>query len=377
MERIIKYLCCLLAATLALVACDKEDPEAKRPLRTVLFYFAGDNNLGYYIDQNVEGIKNGISQAGITDGNIVIYTDKRNETPRLFYLKLERGTVREIEIERYEEGQNSATAATLSQIIEKSVRTFPADSYGLVLWSHGTGWLPHKIGNYLRSFGEDNGQSIELNDLADALSPYHFDFLLFDACYMASTEVVYALRNQADYIIGSPTEILAEGFPYQSIVGPMFEPEPDVREIASRFYTYYQEDAGTVSVVKCDELGALADACRPIFSGKTEEELFAVPVEELQIMEYLKKNYHALYDLEDYVSHLAEGEPYETFKRCLEKAVVYKATTPKAVYAYGGGLYLPVNTYSGLSIYVPQADLNSLNEWYKGLDWYQAVYGAL
>ncbi len=41
-------------------------------------------------------------------------------------------------------------------------------------------------------------------------------------------EVAYAFRGCADYIIGSPTEILANGFPYQSIMGDMFKKEADV-----------------------------------------------------------------------------------------------------------------------------------------------------
>ena len=217
---------------------------------------------------------------------------------------------------------------------------------------------------------------MEINDLASALSKYHFDFILFDACYMSCAEVAYAFRGCADYIIGSPTEILANGFPYQSIMGDMFKKEADVVGIATKFYTYYQSEAGTISVMKSDELDELAATCRTLFHDKTESDLFAVPVSELQIMEYLTPNYHALYDFDDYVSRLATEEQYNAFKRSMEKAVIYKATTPKAVYAYPYpyGSYLPVNKYSGLPIYVPQEALPKLNEWYKDLEWYKDVY---
>ena len=79
-------------------------------------------------------------------------------------------------------------------------------------------------------------------------------------------------------------------------------------------------------------------------------------------MEYLTPNYHALYDFDDYVSRLATEEQYNAFERSMEKAVIYKATTPKAVYAYPYpyGSYLPVNKYSGLSIYIPQEALPKL-----------------
>ena len=81
--------------------------------------------------------------------------------------------------------------------------------------------------------------------------------------------------------------------------------------------------------MKSDELDELAATCRTLFHDKTESDLFAVPVSELQIMEYLTPNYHALYDFDDYVSRLATEEQYNAFKRSMEKAVIYKATTPK------------------------------------------------
>ena len=91
-------------------------------------------------------------------------------------------------------------------------------------------------------------------------------------------------------------------------------------------------------------------------------------------MEFLTGNVHALYDCADYVRQLATDAQYAAFQSCLDRAVVYKATTPKSAYAYALGTKLPINRFSGLSIYVPQAELEELNSWYQQLDWYQAVY---
>ncbi|WP_165155848.1 clostripain-related cysteine peptidase [Parabacteroides sp. ZJ-118] len=371
-----------LLSLLSFVACDKEEvviPTAATT-RTVLVYIAGDNSLSGYVSQNLRAIKEGIEREGLNDGNLLIYTDEQNEVPRLFQLKLEADTVRQIVLETYDPDQNSASTETLTRILDKVQGEYPADGYGLVLWSHGTGWLPSDVYRYLRSFGQDGRDNfMEINDLSSALSKYHFDFLLFDACYMSCAEVAYAFRGCTDYMIGSPTEIQAKGFPYQTIMGDMFEKEADVVGMATKFYEYYKDDDypyATISVIKSDALDELVAACRTLFQGKTERDLFAVPAGELQIMEYLTPDYHALYDLDDYVSRLAAGEPYDAFKRSLEKAVIYKAATPKAIYAYPypGGSYLPIHTYSGLSIYVPQEALPELNEWYKDLEWYKDVY---
>ena len=278
-------------------------------------------------------------------------------------------------IEEYVIDHASATAERLRQVLQQVTDTYPSDRYGLVLWSHGTAWLPADYKNYLRSFGTDTGNhAMRVDDLTTALADYHFDFLLFDACYMASLEVAYALRHNTDYLIASPTELLTDGFPYQLFMQDLFMPEADVVHIATQFYTYYQSSYGTVSVTKTAELADLATACRAIFQGKSEEELFAVPVQELQIMEYLTGNVHALYDCADYVRQLATDAQYAEFQSCMDRAVIYKATTPKSAYAYAFGTYLPINRFSGLSIYVPQAALAELNSWYQQLDWYQAVY---
>ncbi len=374
-----KHIILFLLSLLTFIACDKEDVTIETPApRTVLIYLAGDNNLSGFVSQNLKSIKEGIKQDGLNNGNLLIYADQSNDTPQLFQLKLEADTIQQIVLETYEPNQSSASTETLAQVIDKVQKEYPADSYGLVLWSHGTGWLPSDIYGYLRSFGQDgNNNFMEINDLATALSKYHFDFLLFDACYMSCTEVAYALRGCADYIIGSPTEILANGFPYQSIIGDMFKKEADVVGMATHFYEFYKNysyPSGTISVIKCDELEALAASCRAIFRDKTENDLFTVPVNELQVMEYLTRNYHALYDFDDYISRLATTEQYATFKQCMEKAVIYKASTPQAFYAYNGGKWIKIDKFSGVSIYVSQETLPQLNEWYKDLEWYKDVY---
>ena len=367
----------LTIALLLLCACEKEE-EPQVPLvagRTVLVYFAADNNLSGSVEGDIVAMEAGLLHTDMHNGNLLVYVDKKGQSPQLLRLVQEGDSVRRELIEEYVIDHASATAERLRQVLQQVTDTYPSDRYGLVLSSHGTAWLPADYKNYLRSFGTDTGNhAMRVDDLTTALADYHFDFLLFDACYMASLEVAYALRHNTDYLIASPTELLTDGFPYQLFMQDLFMPEADVVHIATQFYTYYQSSYGTVSVTKTAELADLATACRAIFQGKSEEELFAVPVQELQIMEYLTGNVHALYDCADYVRQLATDAQYAEFQSCMDRAVIYKATTPKSAYAYAFGTYLPINRFSGLSIYVPQAALAELNSWYQQLDWYQAVY---
>ena len=151
-----KYIVIFFLSLLSFVACDKEEVIIPTTApRTVLIYFAGDNSLSGYVSQNLRAIKEGIERDGLNNGNLLIYTDKQNEAPQLFQLKVEADTIRQIVLETYDSNQNSASTETLTQIIDKVQKEYPADSYGLVLWSHGTGWLPSDIYSYLRSFGQD------------------------------------------------------------------------------------------------------------------------------------------------------------------------------------------------------------------------------
>ena len=85
-----KYIVIFFLSLLSFVACDKEEVVIPTTApRTVLIYFAGDNSLSGYVSQNLRAIKEGIERDGLNNGNLLIYTDKQNEAPPLFQLKLE------------------------------------------------------------------------------------------------------------------------------------------------------------------------------------------------------------------------------------------------------------------------------------------------
>ena len=252
---------------------------------------------------------------------------------------------------------------------------------GLVLWSHGTAWFPTNPSSYMRAFGQDGDDFMEIYELADALDGFHFDFLAFDACYMGSVEVAYELRNAADYLIASATEVIGYGFPYDLMIRPMFSATADVQGIAEAFYTYYNMQSGnmrsaSIALVKNDELEGLADASRAIFSTLSDEQLWAVPLAEVQPLEYFFQKTHCLYDMDDYVQHLTGGQTdsYAAFRDALDRSVIYKANTPQNYFAQTG--QENINTFCGLSVYAPQEIIPAMNAWYENLAWWKSVYNA-
>lgn len=352
-----------------LLSCNKNE-EKTLPQRTVLIYMAGDNSLSSFVEYNMKMIEEGCKNADLENGNIIAYIDERGATPGLYrFRKDKNGIVSRNLIKEYEE-ENSASPENLRSVITTVKEQFPSESMGIVLWSHGTAWLPSNLDSYLRSFGQDGNNYMELDDLSYVLNDFHFDFILFDACYMASVEVVYALRNCTDYIIGSATEILADGFPYNEITPMLLN--ADVTGIADSFYNHYDQMSGvsrsaSVSVVKTSELDNLADACRNILSRQTEESLYNIDLYQVQALEYLTWNNHKLYDMEDYLSQIASNEEYTNLKTAMDKAIIYKACTPENYFAQCGSI--AIDKFSGLSIYAYQKNYPKLNDWYDQLEW--------
>ena len=355
--------------------CTNDVPDPVAPTRTVLIYMAADNSLSSYSYDNIESIVQGTSASALNGGNLLIYVDAKNAAPQLLQIKVKSdGKIQKLSVEDYPE-QNSADPSVMRGVFDKVIGDYPADSYGLVLWSHGTAWLPYNVQPMLRSFGQDESNWMEIDELAEALPDHVFDFIMFDACYMASTEVAYALRDKADYILASPTEVLGEGFPYKLIIGNFFTETVYLQQIAETFYNYYNQQTGlyqsaSVSLIATEQLDNLAAICREIVIGK-ENTIATLPIQELQQLEYLGYTYHALYDFDDFISRLATETQYTNYLSILNKVVLYKQTTPNATYFKG---QLVINQFSGLSIYVPQNGLATLNDWYKGMEWYRAVY---
>lgn len=360
---------------LGLASCSEKEPEPQ-PVRTVLVYLLANNSLDSFAGPNIESMIAGAAGQNLNGGNLIVYYAPKNANPELLQIKEENGKVNKFHLKEYEK-RNSADPDVMRSVIREVVSQYPADSYGLVLWSHGTAWLPSDYQNRLKAFGQDGSNWMEIDELAKGLPDHLFDFILFDACYMASVECVYELRDKADYILASPTETLADGWPYAEIIPQLFTTDLQLERVCKTFYDYYQNYANpyaTVSLTKTSELESLANVVHEILTGKSEKDLYDLDLSQIQRLEYLRRNPGMLYDMADYIRQLATDELYEKFLLCLDKAVIYKAHTPKSYYSAISNA-MPVTSYCGLTVFAPQQSLPQLFDWYKQrVSWYRAVY---
>ena len=366
--KMMRYIFAVIFAVIMAVACspvNKAAPEFEHKGKSVLVYMVANNDLSSNATRNLEDMKKGFVPE---DDNLLVYYHTRGRSPILLRLyTAESGAVVQDTVYRFPD-RNSAEPESLTSTMNVVKTMFPADEYGLFLWSHGTGWLPQ--GHYSKSFGSDDGVEMDIKDMVNAI-PYKLSFVAFDACLMGCVEVAYQLKDSVDYVISSPTEILSYGFPYSKVFKHAFSYPADPVAIAREYFYYYNGMSGnsrygTISVVKTSELDELAAATKAVFDKYGD---FIPTFDASKVQKYYRENKHWFYDFDDFITQLAGSTDAAPVKEALKKAVPYKAAT-----SYFFDLTINPDKYSGLGTYIPfsPADLE-LNEYYKTLEWNKAV----
>lgn len=378
----IRFLFCALAMALTLFSCKKAETEeivvVKRP-KTVLLYMVANNNLSYDAENSISRLQNGYIPA--EEGNLLVYKHCAGMDPVLLHIKKgEEGTVVADTAYRFPP-RVSATKSALTQALNVTQALFPADSYGLILWSHGTGWIPpiassssaaqEQISGSCpeRTFGLDGKVELEIRDLAQAI-PYKLSFMLMDACFMGGIETAYEVKDSVDYYIGSPAEILTESFPYHKIMQHIFKSTPDYAAVCKEYYDYYNAKSGaersaTVALMDCSKLAEVAEVAKRVFD-QYGERIASLDLSLLQPY-FRGSSSKYFYDLKDLVDAIADASLSAEFAAALERAVPYKASTPYFI-------ELPIRSFCGVSTYVPGNPADTkLADYYKQYKWNQAT----
>lgn len=359
-----KYIFLSLILIPFLSSCEQDKMKEELKANHVLIvYLAADNDLSADALKNLEQIKKAYRSTG---ARLIVFIDTLDDLPRLLEVT-ENGSAL---IEEYREF-NSVSAAKMNEVLQKIVNLYPAEQYGLVLWSHGTSWLPADSQlrvagmGMQRAFGSDGGMQLNIPVLAEAL-PVKFDFILFDACLMGAVEVAYELRNKTDYIISPSTETIADGFPYELIIPELLIADFDLKKVAQTYFNFYNNQHGayrsaTISLVKTSDLELLATEMKKLFTNSNPDFL-SFDRTSVQRLDVYEEQYH--FDLLDFINKIFPDADVSAFEKQLEKCVLYKAHTPRFIEMFN------INIYCGLSCYIRHSRRRDLNEYYKTLQWY-------
>lgn len=344
---ILGLMAALMLAALTLSGCKHHDePEPQRPAtRTVLVYMAANNNLGHngLDDLDIKEMETAAKAGAIPEGShLVVYRAAYMKKPELIEVT-PAGTVT---IKVYEGSLTAGTSLTVDrmrEVLADTEKLAGADAYGLVFWSHGTGWVEtgtSRSGNAVSrgrsvelpsmiqplSFGDDNGYEMKITSIASALSGRRFDFIYFDCCLMGGVEVCYELRGFAPVIVSSPLELQVTGMPYDKNVPVFFEEKPDLVKAATNTYNHYRNVSNGVAMVVVDTeaLDGLAKATRDIMATGV------LPSDDYNPVKFWNSRRYAFVDMTHYITSLpgVSSSLLGAWRSAYDKAVIYKAATP-------------------------------------------------
>ena len=265
----------------------------------------------------------------------------------------------------------------------------PSKSYGMVLSSHASGWLPpgyyEKPSHFdtmkrgITSIGQDldDNVSVEMDlvDFASAIS-IPLSYVVLDCCLSGGVEVAWALRGKTDVVAFTQTETMADGFDYKKILERLLkEPVPNPLGVCQDFYNYYMGKTGvnqsaTISLIDTRRMDALAVVCRTLF------EKYRTQISQLDgssVQGYFRYDRHYFYDLRDILVQAGISDPeLQELDQALDACVLYKAATP---YFMNGTQYgFAITSHCGFSMYLPSRGSSFLDNYYKThIAWNQAT----
>lgn len=416
----------LLGAVLSASSCDWLCPggndKDKTFSKVLILYGAGFNSLSNALQEDIRELSQGEVPAKDADVAIAVINHCNSNgyanptSPVIFRM--------------YKDSKGKAvydTLTTLSatdlltdkEVMKSSLNyvasTLKSDHYGLILSSHGTGWLPEgyygKPSDYepaldfapgktgaarrmigdgplpgpaVRSFGEEyyydgatrKKKHMDITDLGQAI-PFHFDYIVFDACLMGCIETVFELKDKCSYLGLSPSEILEEGMQYTTTAGRLLRSGlPDLEGLIDDYFEYYDSKTGlyrsaSYTLIDCSKIDALATACKPVFE-KYRSQIAAVDPEAVQ--PYCRGEKHWIYDLRDILLRAgATRSDLSSVDEALSRCVLKEVHTPTFFNndEYYGGYEF--KNCCGLGMYLPCDGTEFLDAFYKTLSWNKAT----
>ena len=402
MERNLGEICITLADMPDCSRCiEVHQRKAKAP-QTIIVHFIG-TALQYYFNNNASKILEALNANIQGDAQILAITTDATNNATLYELRYDDILGKAVQEVVTKLSLPTPYNATLFENnLRKALNFAPAEKYALVIGSHGLAWVPksgatpksqgmwrmgispselwkrNENAEMTRHIGDSTTTQYDITEISNAIEAtgIKFDYILFDACFMSNVESAYELRNSADYIIGSPCEVLGIGFPYAKVTPYMLTNRGisyNLDKICSEYVNYYRTSSGTtsacVAVTHTAELERLAAAMKAVNKAGTKSEF---SLENVQY--YEGQAVHSFYDLGDMVRQsCADEEAAATFKEQLDKTVTSRYHTDQFYSGYGSDnkYYHDINYYSGIST---SAMVEHYSTDWQQTAWYKATH---
>lgn len=362
-----------LAAFVALLtfSCGPVDPKEKQP--ATLVYILVDNDLARFAITNINELEGGLT--GKESGKIFVFIDAKYgdiQVPTLLEILPDKdfGKIRSKIIKEYEP-LNSCDPKVFDRVMtDIGTRYDNVKIENVIMSSHGKSWVPVNSSLYKspkeRSFGADDSHNSEMDikEMAQHLQPYGFRVLMFDACFMAGVEFFYQLRNCADYLVGSPAEVLAEGFPYRALAPYLAAKNIDPGKVVDLFFEHYKNSSGTICYVKTDQLEALAAETKKILTDQYRNIPNQLVVNKTT--SYARYASNMVYDYKMYMDVVVQSY----YQKATDLESLWQKAVPKYLKTASMLGMIDLSKTKGLTFYAPLSTVpDNYNNYFKTLDW--------
>ncbi len=413
------YLFLTVCLTFLLSGCrenPKPDPQLKEVAQMTIVYAVNHNNLSSDLVANENQMLQAMRNVDADVYKLLVYKYTSNG-PGLYEVRNSNGKCEFTLLKQYDESTLSVSKERISEVLEDALDYYPNVESNLFFWGHGLGWVnPNKYSNstinsvsksaslytdnedyvsvvlpelygYGGEYVYEDGirvstDYLDLDQLAEAIPDHRFEMIWFDCCYMSGIEVAYQLRNKCETFVAYPTEIMAEGLPYDKVIPKIIGNSPDRVGAARALYEYYvgksTPEAVSVAVMDMSQIEDVAAAASNIFmSGENRPS-------EGGLQNYSRLRSTPYYDFGQYLREYANSNAgvnssessdlmKEKLKSALDKFVVFSAASEKD---FNYPVAKPINkeNFSGLSIHNFLNLSSARDDYYRKLDWYQRVW---
>lgn len=392
MRHTLLYIVTVILLCGVTVSCDKKEDRRKDTPETVIMFFPY-SALESFTTTNIECMKKAIvKRNGLSDKRLIVYRATSVSAGILYEITYEGNACHEVSIANVSATFNSnnqeANLERLKSVLNKIKETAPAMSYSMIIGCHGSSWLPagydlmslnHAFAKgQHKSFGTgSSAHQLDNSTLVKALTECDMplEYLLFDACYMASVETAYSFRNICKYYIASQNEILSYGMPYDAIGDALLKHNfADVVDLYYEFYSNYSDYGieahyGSLSLINTSALDNLAQKAKEINANYTAT---SYDITTIQREDGISPT--IFFDFEDYYAKICTSETQlQSLRSTLSTVVIKERHTDEFFTAFADQYHQPATRSCGLNTSEPTMNAEAA-ELLKQAEWYKATH---
>ncbi len=359
------------------VSCSDDEEPITRKHRVVIAYIIGENSLSEYLEDDFQEMTAGAGSIPDSCRMAVFFDNSRTDIrPKIVTIDAAKG---QQVLYEYSNDPVSTDSTVMADALNLIIRRNPADHYGLILLSHGDGWLPSRrniIGiDNGRNSRSNSGTTMEVTTLANILrqAGVQWDYVFFDACFMQCIEVDYELRDIVDWVIASPAEIPGAGAPYTKLMPALFA-DDYAQRIPKEYHDHYETSSRSkgivISAVKSSEMDNLAAATAPLIAAKQAYDTQGIQTYCIYNAQTGWKPEY--FDIGSTMGHWLSESDYTAWMEALNRAVPYRYLTQQwsTSYTTFDARITDAEHDVAMSMYIPIEGRN-LNTSFTRTAWYR------